>query len=144
MSSAKSPSAATAFSGRASICRALITASVRLPTTTAPVTFALKNGVDGVNQSFVETAADIPPARRQGFRETTFRHRKDRACGRAHNFDEILAAADGIMVARGDLGVEVPIEQIAMIQKQLIASQPCRQAGRRTTQMLESMTASRL
>ena len=44
----------------------------------------------------------------------------ERADALAH-FDEILAAADGIMVARGDLGVEVPIEEIAYTQKQVIA-----------------------
>ena len=60
------------------------------------------------------------------------------------HMDDILDAADGIMIARGDLGVEVPIERIAVIQKDLM-----RQANRRAkpvitaTQMLESMTDSR-
>jgi pyruvate kinase len=108
---------------------------------------AIEAGVDAVSQSFVERAADIEAVRAAAAktgRPVFIIAKIERADALAH-FDEILAAADGIMVARGDLGVEVPIEKIAHVQKQLIAK--ANLAGKpviTATQMLESMVASRL
>jgi len=109
--------------------------------------FALKSGVDAVSQSFVESAKDVQAVRDAAAKlghHPFIVAKIERADALAH-FDEILAAADGIMVARGDLGVEVPIEEIAYTQKQLIAK--ANLAGKpviTATQMLESMVTSRL
>ncbi len=109
--------------------------------------FALQHGVDAVSQSFVESAADIhavrDAARAAGKRP--FIVAKIERLDAITRFDEILNASDGIMVARGDLGVEVPIEEMAVLQKRLIAR--AHVAGKpviTATQMLESMVASRL
>ena len=109
--------------------------------------FALAHGVDAVSQSFVETAADVEAVRAaaKALGKLPFIIAKIERADALKHLDGILNASDGIMVARGDLGVEVPIEQIAVIQKDLIS-----RAGRvgkpviTATQMLESMTASRL
>jgi pyruvate kinase len=109
--------------------------------------FALKNGVDAVSQSFVETASDIEAVRNaaKAFGKQPFIIAKIERSGALSHLDEILKAADGIMVARGDLGVEVPIEEMAIIQKELITKASL--LGKpviTATQMLESMTHSRL
>jgi pyruvate kinase len=104
--------------------------------------FVLENGVDAVSQSFVESAADMK-AVRQAARELghePFLIAKIERSRALEQLDEILDASDGIMIARGDLGVEVPIERIAVVQKDIM-----RRANRRAkpvitaTQMLESM-----
>jgi pyruvate kinase len=108
--------------------------------------FASENGVDAVSQSFVQSGADIEAVRKAA--EALDYHpfilakiERSRALDR---MQEILKAADGIMIARGDLGVEIPIEQIAVVQKRLM-----RQANLlgkpviTATQMLESMTENR-
>ena len=109
--------------------------------------FALHHGVDAVSQSFVETAADIDAVRAAAAAAggQPFIIAKIERAGALTHFDDIVKAADGIMVARGDLGVEVPIEEIALIQKELIAK--ANLAGKpviTATQMLESMVSSRL
>jgi pyruvate kinase len=108
--------------------------------------FALENGVDAVSQSFVESAADIEAVRKAAadLGHRPFIIAKIERSGALTNIESILDAADGIMIARGDLGVEVPIEEIAVVQKRLM-----RLANRRAkpvitaTQMLESMTDNR-
>ena len=109
--------------------------------------FALAKGVDAVGQSFVETAADVDAVRQAAaaMGHQPFIIAKIERAGALTHVDEILKAADGIMVARGDLGVEVPLEEIALTQKQLIAR--ANLAGKpviTATQMLESMVTNRL
>ena len=109
--------------------------------------FALKAGVDAVSQSFVETAADVEAVRSAAaaLGKNPFLIAKIERADALEHFDDILKAADGIMVARGDLGVEVPIEEIALLQKKLIAKASL--VGKpaiTATQMLESMVSSRL
>jgi len=109
--------------------------------------FALQQGVDAVSQSFVETCDDIEAVRAAAAAvgKRPFIVAKIERLDAVRNFDQILNASDGIMLARGDLGVEVPIEEMAILQKQLIARASI--AGKpviTATQMLESMVASRL
>jgi pyruvate kinase len=113
----------------------------------ACLAFALQHGVDAVSQSFVETAADIEAVRAaaQALGKQPFIIAKIERADALVRFAEILQATDGIMVARGDLGVEVPIEEMAILQKRLIAQASL--AGKpviTATQMLESMVSSRL
>ena len=109
--------------------------------------FALACGIDALSQSFVESGADIEAVRAAAtaLGKNPFLIAKIERHEAVERFDEILAAADGVMIARGDLGVEVPIEEMAVLQKQLIVK--ANRAGKpviTATQMLESMTASRL
>lgn len=109
--------------------------------------FALAQGVDAVSQSFVESAADIDAVRAaaRDLGHNPFIIAKIERSRALDRLDEIVGAADGVMIARGDLGVEVPIERIAIVQKDII-----RRVIRRgkpvitATQMLESMTTYRL
>jgi pyruvate kinase len=117
------------------------------PQDRACLEFALQHGVDAVSQSFVETGGDIEAVRAAAAAagKRPFIIAKIERLDAIKHFDEILNATDGIMMARGDLGVEVPIEEMAILQKRLIArahidGKPVITA----TQMLESMVASRL
>lgn len=107
---------------------------------------AAEQKLDGVSQSFVETAADIEAVRQaaEELEYAPFIIAKIERAGALEHIDEILAVTDGIMVARGDLGVEIPIEAVADVQKRLITaanleSKPVITA----THMLESMTTNR-
>jgi pyruvate kinase len=109
--------------------------------------FAMAHGVDAVSQSFIESAADIEAVRQAAASAggRPFVIAKIERARALDHIDEILEAADGLMVARGDLGVEVPIADVAIVQKRLIALANI--AGKpviTATQMLESMVASRL
>ncbi|CAB1080617.1 Pyruvate kinase (EC [Olavius algarvensis Delta 1 endosymbiont] len=108
--------------------------------------FAMENGVDALSQSFVETAADVIAVRQaaSAMGHDPFIIAKIERAGARDHIKEILRAADGIMIARGDLGVEIPIEQIAVAQKNImrlanLMGKPVITA----TQMLESMTTNR-
>jgi pyruvate kinase len=105
--------------------------------------YALKLGVDAVSQSFVETAADITDVRRAAAQMgyAPFIIAKIERAQALDHIESIVEAADGIMIGRGDLGVEVPIERIAVLQKRLMRL--ANRAGKpviTATQMLESMT----
>lgn len=104
--------------------------------------FAAEQELDAVSQSFVQRSSDIT-AVRVAARELDyfpFIIAKIERARAVENLDDILAEADGIMVARGDLGVEIPIEEIAIVQKRII--EKVRLQGKpviTATQMLESM-----
>ena len=120
---------------------------IRLPALTekdvADIRFGVENGFDYIAASFVRRAADVEAVRRLlhdcGGDSVKIIAKIENQEG-ADNVDEILAAADGIMVARGDLGVEVPAARVPILQKQIIRKGL--QAGKpviTATQMLDSM-----
>ena len=104
--------------------------------------FGLRLGVDLVALSFVQTPDDVETARsiaRAAKSDVPIIAKIERPQALEH-LDAILAASDGVMVARGDLGLECPLEQIPRIQKSIIAR--ARTLGRPAilaTQVLESM-----
>ena len=105
--------------------------------------FALENGVDAVSQSFVENAADIQAVRdaASALGYSPFIIAKIERTRALDYLDDIITAADAVMIARGDLGVELPIEQIPVVQKQIMRKANMQAKPVITaTQMLESMT----
>lgn len=104
--------------------------------------FVCRLGVDWLALSFVQRAADVAEARElaQGRAAILSKIEKPSA---VTAFDEILSVSDGVMVARGDLGVELPVQNVPPIQKRLVRK--CRAAAKPVivaTQMLESMIES--
>lgn len=104
--------------------------------------FALDNDVEWIGLSFVRTAEDISELKHI----ISDRNKSARVIAKVEkpeaieNIDGIIAATDGVMVARGDLGVELPLEVVPMLQKMI--AQKCRAASKPVivaTQMLESM-----
>lgn len=115
---------------------------VRYPTPQDEVhlRFGLKHSVDFVAASFVRTSRDVRAIRRLMGPNPPFLVAKIEKKEAVENFDSILAEADGIMVARGDLGIETPIEAVPSVQKAIVAK--CNSAGKPVivaTQMLISM-----
>ncbi|HJV71677.1 pyruvate kinase [Ideonella sp.] len=108
----------------------------------ADLDFALTLGIDWIALSFVQRAADIVEIKEvvRGRAGIVAKLEKPAAID---SLDEILAETDAVMVARGDLGVEMPAEQVPAIQKRIVRA--CRRLGKPVivaTQMLESMVSA--
>lgn len=108
----------------------------------ADLAFGLKSGVDVVALSFVRCAADALPARKimkDMGREVPLIAKIEKPEA-VKNIEEIINEFDGVMVARGDLGVELPFEQIPSLQKHIInLANKCGKPVITATQMLETM-----
>jgi len=107
------------------------------------IKFGIENGIDFIAASFVRRASDVLEIRelleRHDARHVQIISKIENQQG-VDNLDEILEVSDGLMVARGDLGVEIPAEEVPLVQKQMI--EKCNRAGKpviTATQMLDSM-----
>ena len=118
------------------------------PQDRADIIFGIENDVDYIAASFVRTANDVLEIRKileEKNNNVIKIIAKIESTQGIENFEEILNVSDGIMVARGDMGVEVAYEMLPGIQKRFIRR--CVQSGKiviTATQMLESMTTSPL
>lgn len=120
---------------------------VKLPSITEKdikdIIFGCENEVDFIAGSFIRKASDVLDIRRildeHGGKSIQIISKIENQEG-VDNIDEIIEVSDGIMVARGDMGVEIPIERVPIIQKKIIRK--CNEAGKiviTATQMLDSM-----
>ncbi len=107
------------------------------------ILFAIENDYDFIAASFVRTAEDVLAIRKildeKGGDDINIISKIENMQG-VHNIDDIIRVSDGIMVARGDMGVEIPLEDVPVIQKMII-KKVC-EAGKKVitaTQMLDSM-----
>jgi pyruvate kinase len=106
------------------------------------ITFAAEQGMDYIAASFVRNADDVMQIKRllEDLHSSIGIIAKIENQEGVDNIDSIINVADGIMIARGDLGVEIPMEDVPVVQKEIIAK--CNAAGKpvvTATQMLESM-----
>ena len=104
--------------------------------------FALSQGVDFIALSFVQRAGDVIDAKARIGTSAQIISKIEKPQALTE-IDAIISASDAVMIARGDLGVELPAEQVPSIQKQLVAK--CRRVGKPVivaTQMLESMISA--
>ncbi len=106
------------------------------------ILFALKQQPDYLALSFVSDARDVSSVRtilHQNGTDIPIIAKIERGIA-VNKFDSILVASDGVMVARGDLGVDIPLERVPVVQKEIVRK--CNRAGKpviTATQMLESM-----
>ncbi|RKD33412.1 pyruvate kinase [Thermohalobacter berrensis] len=107
------------------------------------IEFGIENGVDFIAASFIRKAADVLEIRKiledNNADDIQIISKIENQEG-VDNIDEIIEVSDGIMVARGDLGVEIPTEEVPLVQKMIIKK--CNEAGKpviTATQMLDSM-----
>jgi pyruvate kinase len=111
------------------------------------IDFCLKNKLDYIAQSFIRTKDDMTKVRERlpyGKNSPKVIAKIESREG-IHNIDGIIKVSDGIMVARGDMGVAIPIYEVPVVQKMIIKK--CNLAGKfviTATQMLESMTENRI